>query len=193
MQAHHHNVIRRNRSGFDALDAPAVSDEFLVMCENPGACAALPFIASHACAFPCFKCVHQSNVFAGTPPHTLQLSVGCVAMITEGNFKNGRHVVVHVVHSRTVTVVDADAYCKHVNLGDEYPLLSEGCLLVPRILFQWHHRRIGLCMQRRQFPLATGLCCDVQQVSGGNTSTRGCRHEASAILTWATVRCSQQG
>ena len=99
----------------EALDAPQVTDEFLTLCDNPGAPGpALP----HVCFMP-FNCSTDDathtyiRVCAGAPPHVLKLSVGSVAMITrnmEGKFKNGRRVVVRNIYRRTVVVADADAY-----------------------------------------------------------------------------------
>jgi hypothetical protein len=120
--------------------AHAVSDEFLRMCEKPG-----------------------------VPPHELKLSKGCVAMITrnmDGKFKNGRRVVVLSIGRRTVHVVDAEAYCRNKENPELHPMNEDDYLLVPRILFKWAHRRIGLTIQRRQFPLRAAYAVTFNKSQG---------------------------
>jgi hypothetical protein len=122
-------------------------------------------------------CSQGSFTPAGVPPHQLQLSKYCVAMITrnmDGKFKNVRRVVVLQICVRSVQVVDAEAYARekaHPPASPSHqPCLPTDYLWVPRIIFEWPHRRIGLIIQRKQFPLRLAYAVTFNKSQGKTLS-----------------------
>jgi hypothetical protein len=92
----------------------------------------------------------------------------------EGKFKNGRRVVVLQIGARSVQVVDAEAYAREKAFPPHSPnhqaCLPSDFLWVPRILFEWPHRRIGLEIQRRQFPLRLAYAVTFNKSQGKTLS-----------------------
>ena len=112
-------------NGIDAVDDEMITNEFLNMCDSPG-----------------------------VPPHRFQLFKGCVAMVTrdlDGRFQNGKRVIVTNIGHRSIEVLDANIYDPKLHLEHHYQPGDKA--MIPRILFDWPHRQIGLSIQRRQFPL----------------------------------------
>jgi hypothetical protein len=80
-------------------------------------------------------------------------------------------VIVLAIGRRTLAVVDVEAFCRNKEHPGMHPLSDADFLLVPRHLFKWPHRRIGLTIQRRQFPLRVAYAVTFNKLQG-NTLMR---------------------
>ena len=100
----------------------------------------------------------------GVPPHDLRLSVGAVCMLTRNvarEWCNGRRVVVRRIGTRSVEVVAAEAWRGHeAHYGEDEKFR------VPRIPFQWRKGRLGMTLQRMQFPLAVAYATTFNKSQG---------------------------
>ena len=87
----------------------------------------------------------------GVPPHELDLCEGAVCMLMRNiapGWTNGKRVVIQKIATHCVKVVDADHWDGlHAVHADRHTFM------VPRILFDWRFGRVGMTVQRRQFPL----------------------------------------
>jgi hypothetical protein len=157
-QLHPIQVLRgdtkvKGANGADALDDDMLTEEFLQMCEAPGMFAQLDRRWNASDGAECLS-TYNHDVVTGVPPHQLRLSVGCVAMVTrnlDAKFQNGTRVIITRIGNKTVEVLDAAVYDPELPLHHAYQPGDKA--IIPRILFDWKHRRIGLTIQRRQFPL----------------------------------------
>jgi hypothetical protein len=104
----------------------------------------------------------------GVPPHRLSLAVGAVVLITRnlsGDLTNGTQMVVQRINPHSVQLVRPELW----NGPDAaYPAASVS--RIPRIVFQWTHGRVGLTVERQQFPLRLAYAVTFNKSQGKTLS-----------------------
>lgn len=103
---------------------------------------------------------------SGVPPHRLHLAVGAVCMIVRNlspGLPNGKRVVVKKVGVRVVEVVDPADWPGDGNVANIH---HSKVRFIPRIRFVWKHSRVGMSVERRQFPLRLAYAVTFNKAQG---------------------------